>query len=53
VILRDVALDTRDRLVERLGEAHSAELLRTGATLPVAEVVYRARQALLGRALDG
>jgi predicted ATPase/DNA-binding winged helix-turn-helix (wHTH) protein len=53
VILRDVALDTRDRLVERLGDAHSAELLRTGAALPVAEVVYRARQALLGRAVDG
>ena len=52
VILRDVALDTRDRLVEQLGAEHSAELRRIGAALPVAEVVHRTRQALLGRYPD-
>ena len=52
VILRDVALDTRDRLVVQLGPEPSAELRRIGAGLPVAEVVHRTRQALLGRSPD-
>jgi hypothetical protein len=49
VILRDVAFETRDDVIERLGVAHSEDLRRIGAALPVAEVVYRTRQALLGR----
>jgi predicted ATPase/DNA-binding winged helix-turn-helix (wHTH) protein len=53
VTLRDLVLRTRSDLVVKLGTDHVAELHATGAALPVAEVVHRARQALLGRPLDG
>ncbi len=52
VTLRDLALQARTDLVERLGPDRSAELLRSGAQRPVADIINRTRQALLGRPPD-
>lgn len=50
--LRDLALEARATLEERLGSDRSAELLRSGASRPVADLIDRARQVLLGRPAD-
>ncbi len=50
--LREVAFETRDSLSEKLGTAHSEELRVRGAARPLAEIVDRARNALLARPLD-
>ncbi len=47
--LRDLLFQTRDSLAGRLGDARSEELRAAGASLPVAIVVDRTRNALLGR----
>lgn len=52
VTLRDLALRARTELMERLGPERSAELLRSGAERPVADIINRTRQALLGRLPD-
>ncbi len=52
VTLRDLALRARTELVERLGPDRSADLLRSGAERPVADIINRTRQALLGRPPD-
>lgn len=49
VTLRDLALGARADLIERLGADRSAELLASGAARPVADVVRRTGQLLLGR----
>ncbi len=46
-ILRDVVLDTRQTLVQELGEDRSARLCSDGAASPVEDVVIRTRRALL------
>ncbi|MGE5210733.1 MAG: hypothetical protein ACM3MM_05685, partial [Acidobacteriota bacterium] len=43
------AVDTRDSLLERLGDERAAELGMRGAELPLAELVHRTRNALLAR----
>ena len=47
--LRDLALEARAALEDRLGADRSAELLRSGASQPVADLINRTRQVLLGR----
>jgi predicted ATPase/DNA-binding winged helix-turn-helix (wHTH) protein len=47
--LRDLAFETRDALGARLGAARCDDLRTAGAALPVATLVDRTRQALLGR----
>ena len=47
--VRQTAVDTRESLLERLGEERAAELGRRGADLPLAELVHRTRSALLAR----
>lgn len=47
--LRELALATRDSLPARLGADRTAECRAVGASLPIAELVDRAKRALLGR----
>ena len=47
--LRDLAFAARDAVEERLGSAHTEQLRATGASLPVAAIVDRTCNALLGR----
>ena len=47
--VRDLVFRTRDSLAGRLGEDRTDELRAVGASLPVATVVDRTRNALLGR----
>lgn len=47
--LRALAFETRDSLVDRLGDARTEELRAAGASLPVTVLVDRTRNALLGR----
>lgn len=47
--LRAVAFETRDSMPVKLGSAHSEELRAIGAARPLAEIVQRARSALLAR----
>lgn len=47
--LRDLAFGTRDALAERLGEELTQQYRALGASLPVATIVDRTRNALLGR----
>jgi predicted ATPase/DNA-binding winged helix-turn-helix (wHTH) protein len=49
--LRDLAFETRDLITEQLGEARIEEERAIGASLPVATLVGRVRNALLGRPL--
>jgi predicted ATPase/DNA-binding winged helix-turn-helix (wHTH) protein len=51
--LRDLAFDTRDAVTARLGQAHTDDERAIGASLPVATLIGRVRNALLGRAIDG
>ncbi len=46
--LRDQSFETRDRIRDSFGESRSQELWASGASLPVATIVDRTRQALLG-----
>ena len=46
------AVDTRQSLVDRLGEERAAELGASGAGLPLSELVLHTRRALLGRSDD-
>jgi hypothetical protein len=50
--LRKDALAAREEIENGFGEAHSAELSAIGASRPVDVIVYRVRNALLGRPLD-
>ena len=47
--LRDQAFEARDAVSEELGQTRSDQLRAAGAWLPVATVIDRTRQALLGR----
>jgi len=51
--LRDLALEARAALVDQLGADRSAELLLAGARQPMADLINRTRQVLLGRPTDG
>jgi hypothetical protein len=46
--LRQVAFDTRDSLIARLGETRAEELRIQGTSIPVDVIVQRTRNALLG-----
>jgi len=50
--LRDLAFETRDSVSAQLGEERTEELRTFGASLPVAELADRTRNALLGRQID-
>jgi hypothetical protein len=50
--LRDLAFQTRDAVTEQLGESHAAEERAVGASLPLAVLIGRVRNALLGRSVD-
>jgi len=52
VSLRDLAFETRDGLVAKLGREETDERRRVGATRPLVVTVDRVRSALLGRSLD-
>ena len=51
--LRDLAFETRASVATHLGQARAEELWAAGASLPVATVVDRTRNALLGRSVGG
>ena len=51
--LRDLAFETRDALVSQLGADRIEEHRAAGAGLPVAALVDRTRNALLGRPVGG
>ncbi|MEO5902092.1 MAG: winged helix-turn-helix domain-containing protein [Ilumatobacteraceae bacterium] len=51
--LRDLAFETRDSVTARLGQTRTDLERAAGASLPVATLVGRVRNALLGRAIDG
>jgi hypothetical protein len=51
--LRTLAFSTRESLVTELGPGRADDERATGAALPVAVLVGRARNALLGRPIDG
>ncbi len=50
--LRLLAFETRDVLIDELGDAQAAELRAAGASRPVEDIVRRTRNGLLGRPLD-
>ena len=50
--LRDLAFETRDSLTAKLGPDRTEELRAMGASLPIATIVDRTRDALLGRSTD-
>jgi predicted ATPase/DNA-binding winged helix-turn-helix (wHTH) protein len=47
--LRDLAFETRDSVAAQLGEERTETLRTFGASLPIAELADRTRNALLGR----
>jgi hypothetical protein len=51
--VRDLAFEARDSVTARLGQARTEEERAAGAELPLATLVRRVRNALLGRAPDG
>jgi len=50
--LRNLAFETRDKIRTSFGESRSQDLWAAGASLPVATIVDRVRQALLGYPLS-
>ena len=50
--LRDLAFESRDSVSAQLGEERTEELRTFGASLPIAELADRTRNALLGQQID-